>query len=118
MYLNGGGHIISLKNDQSSFQALVDTRSDLQRHVSELINATRENNQPFSSQRVSPEFSLSIIHSEHDLTSQVSEKEMTDQIFDAIVSRRSIVRLGNGFWRSVKKFLKYFNHYEHVAHLL
>lgn len=121
MYMNSGGHIISIKSNQSSFQALINTRNDFRSYILDLItNFCRSTqNSETSVPRSKPEFSLSVIQCDNSWSSQVSEKELVRRIHEGIVSQRAVVRIGSGTWNVMKGFLKYFNRFsESSLHLL
>lgn len=108
MYMTNGGHIVSIKSNQNSFRALINTRNDLRNYTLDLINNVRRSN--ISNNQALPpqtkhEFSLSVIQCDSSWSSQVSEKEVARKIHDAILSQRAVVRLGTGVWQSMKRFV-------------
>lgn len=108
MYLTNGGHIVSIKSNQSSFRALVNTRNDLRNYALDLI---RNNQGLLPPHQTKPEFSLSVIQCDNSWSSLVSETELVRKIHDALVSQRAVVRLGTGVWHSVKRFVFEFDRF-------
>uniref|UniRef100_A0A336L6Y7 CSON005915 protein n=1 Tax=Culicoides sonorensis TaxID=179676 RepID=A0A336L6Y7_CULSO len=106
MYLTGGGHIISIKSNENSFRALVNTRNDLRSYIQDLISILNGNER-----RIKPEFSLQTIHCDRSWSSVMSENEIVNKIFDGILSQQPVLTLGNGFFSYIKRLMSYFNGY-------
>ncbi|XP_063703870.1 uncharacterized protein LOC134833480 isoform X2 [Culicoides brevitarsis] len=106
MYLANGGHIVSIKSNESSFQALIDTRNDFRDYILDLIRDTRRN---FVENLREPEFSMSVIQCDINWSSRVSESHLVAKLNEAICRQKAVVRLESGVLKSIQRFLRHFN---------